>query len=441
VLYCFIFRPGSVWGLSSKTGGDASDGTVNSLMGKVQWMHRHLPKFLQVPKKHLRARTRPNGWMYNKQNGSEVLARKTTPDVWHSQRCSGIVFDEIARTAHCGRMVNGAKGTTNQTILITTPAGSFGWWPELIRGEGEKIQELDAGAVAAGVPPDSGYHHFSLHWRMDPRYDDVWAQKKQAEMSAVEWKINYEISYEASTPGLIWTAFSRHGHVLNQEEWRNFLEFLPQCTIYEGSDVGLHTSFVWVAHLEDENEDWDHIIVLDFISLYEQGVVGMVDAMGSLERDWCPDGIRTKNNPLGLLPDVRVGDPAMHHRNSQTLDTHLADFKRRGVVIGTPPTLKGKTQELRDRVQDGFYRDRIFFSPHCAVRANDLPSLVDAAEQYRLHLRVGQNAPEPWKGPESHPCDALQYACAAVWPTGPAPGLYRSVNGKWVRDAPGDSKW
>jgi hypothetical protein len=445
VLYSFVLRPGSVWGLSSKTGGEASDGTTLSLMGKVAYMHRHLPRCLRVPRDRLRMRTRPDGLMRNLTNGASVLARKTTPDVWHSARCSGIVFDEIARTRHSQRMVNGSRGTTNQTALITTPAGNHGWWRNLIKGEAEEqIQEMDTAAVLRGVQPEPGYHHHSLHWSMDPRYDESWAERQRASMSEAEWLINYEISYEASTPGRIWKEFSRHVHVLPDEDWDVFVrDVLPQCRIYEGGDPGLYCSFLWVAHYTDK-DGADEAIILDYVSQYEH----IVNAMGSIVQDWAPYGVRTGKNERGLLPAVRIGDPSIGHRNAITLNTWRNNLRELGVSITPTKALKGQTKKMRDAVSAAFREGRLWLSPHCMRKPDGvdehgkrLPSLVDAIEQYRLLLREGDNHPEPNKGPESHPCDGLQYVVASIWPTGEPAGLYRSKAGRLVRDEAGDREW
>jgi hypothetical protein len=441
VLHSFILQPGSSWGLSSKTGGEAADGTVHSLMGKVQYMHRHLPRFMRVPPEAYSERTRPNGYMHNQLNGADVLAKKTTPDAWHSARCSGIVFDEIARTPHAGRMVNGARGTTNQTVLITTPAGSYGWWPDLIRGEtDEHIQELDVKAVLDGLEPLAGYHHYSLHWSMDPRYDDEWARKQRANMSSTEWAINYGISYVASTPGLIFREFSKR-MVMTQHQWDLFVgAVLSSCRIYEACDPGLFASVVWIAHVKDDDAGVDELVVCDYLSQHGRGVTGMVREMGSIERDWAPDGIRTGANPGGLLPAVRTGDPAVNQRNSATLRTWRDELSDLGVDVTPAPGLKGETEKLRIRVKKELEKKTLWFSPHCLRKPDDsddkgrrLPSLVDAMGQYRLHLKPGDNAPEPVKGPESHICEALQYDIAAIRDDSGA-GLYVMRNGRMVLD-------
>jgi hypothetical protein len=427
-LYCWLFRPGSIWGLSSKTGSEAADGSINSLLGKVMYMLRHLPRWMQ-PRRKPKYRTRPNGWLLNRDNDAEILARKTTPDAWHSSRCTAIIFDEIARTPYPGRMVNGAQGTTNQTVLITTPAGAHGWWYKLIHGDGdETIQPLDVDAVLAGKPPKPGYHKYQLHWRMDPRYDDL------------EWLINYEISYRAATEGQIWPEFSRHLHVMSKEDWEYFLaEDLPRARIYEGWDVGHYTSVIWAAHLPE----YDQLIVLDYISWHHRSAEQVAGDISDYRSPAAPLGWRTFENRAGRLPEVRVGDPAMHHIKALNMRTWIQDLGELGIAVGTPPTVSGKTKELRNRVAaalkvigDGTEEaPALLFSPLCVRKTDaDLPTLVDAMEQYRLRLRPGDNLPEPDKrDPASHPADALQYICASVWDDGIEPGLYRKEDGAFVR--------
>lgn len=439
-LYCWLFRSGSIWGLSSKTGGEASNGSINSLLGKVMYMLRHLPKFLQ-PRRKPKYRTRPDGWLFNYDNDAEIMAKKTTPDAWHSARCSAIIFDEIARTPYPGRMVNGAKGTTNQTILITTPAGAHGWWYALIHGDAdESIQDLDVDSITNGEKPEPGYHKYQLHWRMDPRYDDVWAMAKQAGMSRAQWLINYEISYQASTEGQIWPEFNRFLHVMGAEDWEFFLgSDLEGARIYEGWDVGHYTSVIWAAHLPRH----DVLVVLGYLSWHHKSALQVAQDIGDYRSQAAPRGWSTFENPNGREPEVRVGDPAMHHLNAINLQTWISELGELGVNVGTPPTVSGKSKELRDRVANALRvvgdgteeAPALLFSPLCARKCDaDLPTLVDAMEQYRLRLRPGDNLPEPDKRDEaSHPADALQYICAAVWNDGAEPGLLREENGVLVR--------
>lgn len=44
---------------------------------------------------------------------------------------------------------------------------------------------------------------FTFNWRSDPRRDDAWAAKKEAELDPVIWASEYEINYSASTEGVI----------------------------------------------------------------------------------------------------------------------------------------------------------------------------------------------------------------------------------------------
>jgi hypothetical protein len=431
--WSILFRPGTTWGISSKTGSDADDGTPNSLMGKVVYALQHLPWWMQP--KRWRPVHSPHGQITNYDNGARVIARRTTPDVWHQLRATAVGFDEIARTPHAQRMVNGAKGTTNQTILITTPNGSTGWWADLMRGEAdEEIRELDYEAVMRGDRPESCYYHMQLSWMQDPRYGEEWAEQKRRSMSHREWLINYMCSYAASTEGLIWTQFVRQKHVLTADDWQEFLrDYFDECDIYEGWDNGLRSSVVWGAHLKSQNV----LVILGGISWFEAGTRQIAKDLSEFRAPWCPMGIRTKANPMGLLPSVRVGDPAIRKKSELNLRTFHQDLAAEGIKLGAPATLKGQTKKLRDTIGDALEDMRLFFSPLCLQRWGRELSVVDAVEQYHLLYRPGTNDPKPDKDhPSSHPADALQYVGYTAWPKGKPPGIYRSRNGNLERVDP-----
>jgi hypothetical protein len=431
--WCLLFRPSTTWGLSSKTGTDANDGTPSSLLGKVVFALESLPWWMQPSRWSVRHS--PHGQIDNHDNRARCIAKLTTVNAWHSDRCTAVCFDEIARTPKSQTMVNGAKGTTNQTILITTPNGATGWWALLMRGEAdEEIEELDPAAVMRGERPESIYYHMQLSWMQDPRYCEEWAEQKRRSMSRREWLINYMCSYAASTEGLIWPQFVRAKHVLSDDDWQTFLrDYLDEAEIYEGWDNGLRSSVVWGAHLKRHNV----MVVLGGISWFEAGTRKIAKDLSEYRAPWCPQGIRTKANPMGLLPNVRVGDPAIRKKNELNLRTFHQDLKAEGIVLGAPATLKGQTKKLRDTIGDALEDSRLFFSPLCLKRWGRELSVVDGVEQYHLLYRPGDNDPKPDKDhPSSHPADALQYIGYTAWPKGKPAGIYRSRNGQLERVDP-----
>jgi hypothetical protein len=431
--YALRFRPGTSWGMSSKKGTDADDGTPDSLLGKVEFALRNLPWWMQP--RDWSVRHSPHGVITNHDNRARVIAKLTTVNAWHGPRHTAVCFDEIARTPHSREMVNGAKGTSNQTILISTPNGSTGWWAEMMRGEAEEeVKELDIEAVMRGERSEDCYYHMQLSWMQDPRYDEAWAEQKQRGMSKREWLINYMCSYAASTSGLIWHQFVRQQHLLSDDDWQEFLrDYLDDADIYEAWDNGLYSSVVWAAHIRAHNV----VIVLGGISWYEAGTRVIARDVSEYRAAWCPQGIRTKANPMGLLPRVRVGDPAMRKKSELNLRTFIGDLRKEGIEVGAPSTVKGKTRLMRDTIGDALDDRLLFFSPLCTKRWGKLPSIVDAVEQYHLLYRPGDNDPEPDKDhPSSHPADALQYVGLTAWPKGKPAGIYRSRNGKLERIDP-----
>jgi hypothetical protein len=441
--WCLRFRPGTTWGLSSKTGDDADNGTPSSLLGKVEFALNSLPWWMQP--KSWSVKHSPHGQITNHDNRARCIAKRTTATAWHSDRCTAVCFDEIARTPNSQTMVNGAKGTANQTILITTPNGSTDWWASLMRGEAdEEIVELDPAAVMRGERPESIYYHMQLSWMQDPRYDEGWAEQKARSMSRREWLINYMCSYAASTEGLIWHQFVRQKHILSDDDWKEFLrDYLRDADIYEGWDNGLYSSVIWAAHLKSHNV----LIVLGGISWFEAGTRVIARDVSEYRAPWCPQGIRTKANEMGLLPKVRVGDPAMRKKSELNLHTFIGDLRKEGIRLGAPATVAGKTKQLRDTIGDALEDMLLFFSPLCTKRWGKLPSIVDAVEQYHLLYRPGDNDPEPDKDhPSSHPADALQYIGLTAWPKGKPAGIYRSRNGQLERVDPSrddtdDRRW
>lgn len=408
-LWAMLYREGVKWGVGSKTGADVYDGTVDSVGGKFQHMLTHMPPAIvgdwtlrTTPHFHLRLG-----------NGNEVVGRMTTPDAWHGPRKTGILLDECARIPWMARVMTGVDGATNAPGLVTTPNGPVGWWPDLVKGRGASI--VEAGPEPA---PDRVWEHVSLYADDDPRHRPEWEAAKRATMTEASFLTQYKLSYEVHAEGAHWPEFRAAYHVLDEETWARVLESVAQhVRVIEAWDPGaLGTAVVWLAYAEATDEAF----VLDWSLWTETRAPDYVAELARLRSELAPSGWRTAANPLGRLPDMRVGDPAMYARAAATQRSWRDDMAALGVELTAVPGLANRADILRKRVGLAFRNDKLWLSPRCLRRCAGL-TLPEVCTTYRQKMPRGEFTGAHLltvKDAASHPAEALCYGVDAAWPEG-----------------------
>lgn len=414
--------PGTMWGLTSKTGGEVDHGGEwQSLFGMLRFMLRHIPSWAR-PDWHGVRSPRP---MIELGNGSAFVGAMATPTAFHGPRFRRIVVDEAARVRRLRDVMTGVLGATDAPMLISTPRGRGGHFASVIHGEVSPIVRWSPGVE---VEPGS-WLHLRMHYSDDPRRDEEWAAKKRSEVGDdVIWAQQYEIDYTASVPGRIWPEFVAAVHVLSEDEWRHDRATLEHARIIEAWDPGLHTAVVWLAH-------WESTGVVDVLD-YRMWVDCSLDQIVA-------DARRV---PWHAKASLRVGDPAIAARSARDLKSWRDDMRDRGLSIRSR-AIVGRTRDLREQVRRGLRDERLYFSPRCSERHHrDWPSMVECVESYRrdlgsvddlAHMVVrGNGEPDPLKDIHSHLADALQYGVDWCWPMQQAGARVRR-DGRWRDPEPG----
>lgn len=413
-----LYRPPVLFGLTSKTGAEVDHGGLwQSLFGMLRVILSHLPEWMLPEWRSVRV---PHS-LIEFPNGSAFVGSKATPTAFHGPRFRRIVVDEAARVARLRDVMTGVLGATDAPVLISTPRGRVGYFAAMVHGELSPVVDWDLHRQ----PEPGQWAHVRIHYSQDPRYDEAWRAKKQAEVGdPVIWAQQYEIDYTASVPGRIWPEYSRDLHVLTSEQLDADMQerWWPSDGIIEAWDPGLKAAVVWLQPVSDSVA-----YVLDYRMWLDTPLEQILDDVSRVR--W------------HRRASVRVIDPAARQRNAVDLRSWHGEFKRAGLKLRTATTTN--TRDLRETVRRALAEEGLFFAPACARRhSRDLPALTECVENYRRDLRgtdslldhvarAGQSEPPPLKDIHSHLADALQYACDWLWPARKAGQYARDDDGQW----------
>jgi hypothetical protein len=124
IYWLWLFEPGFLALLISRAGELVDDDTIDSLFGKIMFIHSQQPAFLQ-PRVFRRRRL-----LKNLDNGSKITGRATSRGVGRSTRQGVVLVDEAA---HINTNAQSAIKTSLQTV------GSSTWWISTPRGRGNEF--------------------------------------------------------------------------------------------------------------------------------------------------------------------------------------------------------------------------------------------------------------------------------------------------------------
>jgi hypothetical protein len=360
------------------------DGTIDSLFGKIRYVHERQPA-------HLREKGITDNFLkqVNHRNRSEILGEATNEGFGRGGRRTVILLDEFA---HVPPRIGVATWLSIQSAWKTV------WLTSTPNGKGNKFYEL-----WASLPQ---HCLFQTNWRADPyRSDDFPSEKiiPRGELTPEEFEQEYNCSFTAVRTGRIWAC------------QRDCIEFDE----YDDD---------WVAIKDTKHKRW-HIAGWDFGS----GPSSLVCIMGTIEtqtrdsmpRIWIDHELVWKstqwstaaNDVLQRLMDyspnfkVHFGDPAGINRES---DQHSweTNLKSAGIPLVCLDSWHNSREGIDWQIKHVQYLfDSAKIRIHSRCRA-----LWDAIEQWRYDIPDGvpmELVSKQWVAPRkdetSHPANALMY--------------------------------
>jgi hypothetical protein len=218
-----------------------------------------------------------------------------------------------------------------------------------------------------------------LHWKEHPERDEKWAYEAKKGLSEVEWRREYEISFEGSSD-LVYPEFTGN-NILPQ-----VYKYHPKLPVYRAIDFGYRHPFVlWLQETAEGN-----IVIFEEWAGENATIEQLINIIREIDTKY---GIReskvvfTACDPAGAAVDAQGVAPIERLKK--------AGFKMRY----RPSRLLTGIDLVKSLLKDANGDYRLFVSPHLQHLINDL-------RRYRWSL----NREEPEKdGICDHSLDALRY--------------------------------
>lgn len=419
---------------SSEVDDGGASSTPDSLLGKVRFMHGHLPVYLQhafeIKSHSIRC---PSNRSYIKgETGTGHAGRGPTyrralmDEAAYIEGSEG-VFKAVRSTAKRGTVLNSTpngKGNAFARVRFN-PSSSFVklrfHWTEHPR----KAEQLACScgwhslATGAGAPPALQFHeHDCANRRQNPpRQSEAlspWYEEQCADLTPEGVASELDIGYEKSRRGRVYDAFDStfdtfdHTTLIDpktgvavgeKKSWESLLDYRqrylraalkPNRTTFTAWDFGVgDPTAILLGQIDDEDT-----MEVRWIDEYEANGLSWDHYHSFVKGLWLPAWEAVNG---GIMDMVHYGDPAGKQRDSQLMSwiSNLA--------TGDPPIFlrsripNGSRLEWIDFVRRLYRERRVKVSTWCAggLGSKDAPGLIDAVEQW--HWPVDGNG-EPTPG-------------------------------------------
>ncbi len=201
-VYWLLFENGFNGFVTSKPGAvDAgSKGGWNSLFGKMRSMFDRLPGWLiesQMGKTYHSSDVFNYMAGRNELRGNVIIGQSPTENAGVGEGFSIAVVDEVASIYDMHQIhTNLTQSCISNKNYISFP-----------RGQGNKFADIHF------HPGHFGFEKVVVSWRENPRYTQGWYDKLPDRMSKFEISQRIDMSFEESTQGKVWKAFSEGQNV------------------------------------------------------------------------------------------------------------------------------------------------------------------------------------------------------------------------------------
>jgi hypothetical protein len=208
--------------------------SADELLRRIGFIFDHLPQKLELKTV---VRNRSELEIYRR---GRIISLPATEDAPRMHSPTSVFWDEMAFTPNAGKIWIALKPCLDNGAYFTgvsTPNGASGIFAELVKNA-----------------PGNGFYVHRVHWKEHPERDAKWARQARKGLSEIEWRREYEISFEGSSD-LVYPEFTG-GNVLSRP-----YKFDSNLPVYRAIDFGYRHPFVlWLQETLDSKivvfEEW-----------------------------------------------------------------------------------------------------------------------------------------------------------------------------------------
>lgn len=227
-LWRILYTPNWTIQLLSKKGESVSDGTFNSLIGKIQFYYDRLPQHL---KQTLVFTSRPMR-VQNTNNNSILSGETSNENASRGNTNSEAILDEWAYVENDELIFRSVVMASERVIGFSTPCGETGTFHRIFT-----------------EAKDNGFLRLKVHWSQHPNRDAAWYAKKTAAMTPDDIARELECSFKGSYRGNIFTV--KPTTLIDTINYKNIKlsDYLLRC----GMDFGLGDQTCIVTALQHKD--------------------------------------------------------------------------------------------------------------------------------------------------------------------------------------------
>lgn len=373
--------------IGSRKEGLVDDGTIDSLFGKLRYLHDSQPPHLSRPV------NTPFLKMTDPKTGGEIIGEGANQGFARGGRRTVVVVDEFAHLT---------QRLQSQTWLSTESVAQSMWIPSTPNGKANKFFELYTTLPSESI--------FEMDWKSDPGRSDDWKRQQirpVGRLSEMEFAQEHECDFSAVLTGKIWV-YKPHEITYNDKD-EEFIEarewILKHGKQVGGWDFGSGPSLLSRVHVMIDTRHRAPTIWVDN------------------ELTWKSSGWRQASADTRQMIGsygahcIDFGDPAGTHRESDQ-SSWEANLRSGGVPITCLPNhyqtrdgiewmikaVQGCFDDVRIRVHQ-----RCHYILECMENwRRDAPDGVDLDWVSRAYI-------PPRKDVYSHGANALMYAVAGAF--------------------------
>ncbi len=368
ILHKMLFSHGFSAGIGSRKASLVDEkGSMRSLIERVRYMLRLLPKWLQGG--YIESIHSKIGQLVIPATES-ILSGEGGDNIGRGDRTSIYFLDEWAHIPRSSIVHEAVSQTSDCIIYGSTP-----------NGKGNEFSRLKY---------DGKIDVFSMHWKLHPDKDDAWYNKQKETLTPEQIAQELDISYAKSTKGRVYKWFDAQKHA-NEN-----IEYNPNYPLLVTFDWGINDPTVALfiqyykntIHIIDYFEESDSNITYIFSDL----VIGKL-------RQWKLS-----------FSDVSgwYGDPDARNRNlltGESISNFVFKTYRVKLRFKLPNLIAPRVLAVRGMGTRGFIKV-----------SRKLTHIADCLENYKYPDKDHGENEKPLHDWTSHICSALEYYCVFEHP-------------------------
>lgn len=331
IAHKWLYEEGFMALLGSRKEELVSDGTLDSLFGRIDYLLRRLPSWLlprgfEFDSHFLRLR------IINPATGNTIKGESANAQFSRQGRYSLIFMDEGAFWEDLEKSWRATGDASDFRFICSTP--NLDDW---------KFQELR----------DSGMAVYTLYWRQHPKKDDAWYEKQKLRKSEADLQQELEINYNPTTTGTVYPQWEK----ITREQ----VQYDPKLTLYASMDFGIgdDTAIIW-AQRDPVTGD---LLILECYSNKDQPIdfyvpflLGEIPTHAHIWTDpddpeakpvtvpwphsYTPEEIQLIAKVGGWGVPILYGDPAARQRSQATGDSVMSILRRYGLHLKVNDTAR-----------------------------------------------------------------------------------------------------